>query len=48
MIKFSYHFKQLSVSFEIYADLESVSGRFNMAEKDSNTSYTEKYHEHIS
>ena len=48
MIKFSYHSKHLAVSLEIYADLESVSGRFNMAEKNSNTSYTEKYQEHIS
>ena len=41
-IEFKNYFKQLAVSFKIYADFESVLkvGRGN--ERNNNTSYTEK------
>ena len=42
-IEFKNYFKQLAVSFKIYADFESVLkvGRGN--ERNNNTSYTEKH-----
>ena len=41
------HFKQLSVPFKIYADFESVLKRIKSNDRNSNTSYTEKYQKHI-
>ena len=41
------HFKQLSVPFKIYADFESVLKRVKSNDRNSNTSYTEKYQKHI-
>ena len=48
LIKFNNRSKQLAVSFEIYADFESVLKGVQRVNKDSNTSYTEKYEHHIS
>ena len=41
------HFKQLSVPFKIYTDFESVLKRIKSNDRNSNTSYTEKYQKHI-
>ena len=46
-ITFNNHFKQLAVPSKIYASFESVLIRVQNTNKDSNSSYTEKYQENI-
>ena len=46
-IKFKNHFKQLAVSFRIYADFESILKGFKGSDTNINTSYTENYQKHI-
>ena len=46
-IKFKSHFKQLAVTFKIYADFESVLKIVRGSDRNNNTWYTEKYQEHI-
>ena len=46
-IKFKNHFKQLAVSFKIYAGLESVLKGVKGSNRNNNTSYSEKYQKHI-
>ena len=41
------HFKQLAVSFKIYADFECNVKAVRGRDRDNNTSYTEKYQAHI-
>ena len=43
---FKNYFKQLAVPFKIYADFESVLKGVKSSDK-NNSSYTEKYHDHI-
>ena len=45
-IKFKNYFKQLTVSFKIYADFESLFG-VRSSNKNNNISYIEKYQKHI-
>ena len=45
-IKFKNHFKQLAVTFKIYADFKYLSKGVQSSDK-NNTSYTEKYNDHI-
>ena len=47
LIKFKNYPKQLAMPFKIYADFESVLEGFQRYNRDSNTSCTKKYHEHI-
>ena len=47
-IKFKNHFKQLAVSFKIYADFESLLKGVKSSDENNNTSCTEKYQDHIS
>ena len=42
-IEFKNYFKQLAVSFKIYADFESVLKVGGGNERNNNTSYTEKH-----
>ena len=46
-IKFNNRSKQIAVPFKIYPDFESVLKELKRINKDSNTSYTKKYQEHI-
>ena len=46
-IKFKHHFKQLAASFKIYDDFEWNIKRVRGSDRNSNTSYTEKYQAHI-
>ena len=46
-IEFKNYFKQLAVSFKIYADFESVLKVRRGNERNNNTSYTEKHLRHI-
>ena len=46
-IKFKNHFKQIAVPFKIYGDTESNLEKIQINDKDKNTSYTEKYQDHI-
>ena len=48
-IKFKNYFKQLPVSFKIYADFECILKKVesDIIECDSNSSYTRKYQDHI-
>ena len=45
-IKFKNHFKQLAVSFKIYADFECNVKNLRGSDENDNTSYTEKYQAH--
>ena len=47
LIKLKNYPKQLAMPFKIYADFESVLEGFQRYNRDSNTSCTKKYHEHI-
>ena len=42
-IEFKSYFKQLAVSFKIYANFESVLKAGRGSERNNNTSYTEKH-----
>ena len=46
-IKFKNYFKQLVVPFKIYADFESVLKRVRGSDRKNNTSYNERYKDHI-
>ena len=48
-IKFKIYFKQLPVPFKIYADFECILKKVesDIIERDSNSSYTKKYQDHI-
>ena len=46
-VKFKNHFKQLTLSFKIYADFESTLKGVRGSDKNNNTSCTEKYQKHI-
>ena len=46
-IEFKNHFRQLAVSFKIYADFESLLKGVEISDKNNNTSCTEKYQKHI-
>ena len=46
-IKFKNYFKQLTVPFKIYADFESVLKRVRGSDRKNNTSYNERYQDHI-
>ena len=46
-IKFNNRSKQIAVPFKIYPDFESVLKELKRINKDSNTSFTKKYQEHI-
>ena len=46
-IKFKNYFKQLAVTFKIYADFESILKGVERNDKNNITSYTEKYQDHI-
>ena len=45
-IKFKNYFKQLAVPFKIYADFQSLLKGVRVSDR-NNTSYTEKYQDHI-
>ena len=47
LIKFKNHFKQLDVPFKIYVDFECNVKVVKSNDRDNNTSYTEKYQNHI-
>ena len=46
-IEFKNYFKQVAVSFKSYADFESLLKGFQINDREKNTSYTEKYQNHI-
>ena len=46
-IKFKNYFKQLAVLFNIYADFECNVKGVQSNDRNNNTSYTEKYQDHI-
>ena len=46
-IKFKNYFKQIAVPFKIFADVGCNSEKNHINNKDKNTSYTEKYQNHI-
>ena len=46
-IKFKNYFKQLIVPFKIYVDSECILGAVKSNSRNNNTSYTEKYQNHI-
>ena len=46
-IKFKYYFKQLTETFNIYANFESVLKGVQSNDNDSNTSCIEKYQSHV-
>ena len=46
-IKFNNYFKQLGVSFKIYANFESVLKVIKSNNRSNNTSYNENYQKHI-
>ena len=46
-IKFRKYFKQLAVTFKIYADFESVLKRIQSNDNDNNASYAKKYQKYI-
>ena len=45
--KFKNYFKQIVVSFKIYADSEYNLEKLHINDREKNTSYTEKYQSHI-
>ena len=45
--KFKNYFKQLAVSFKIYADFEYNMKRVKSSDRGGNTSYTEEFQDHI-
>ena len=47
MINSKNHFKQLAVSFKVYADFECNEKRVRDSNRSDNASYTEKYQVHI-
>ena len=47
LIKFKNHFKQLAAPFKIYADLECNLEQIHTNKRGNDTSYTEKYQDHI-
>ena len=47
LIKFKNHFKQLAVPFEMCVDFESILKWIKRNNRKTNTSYTEKYEDHI-
>ena len=47
-VKSKNHLKQLAVPFKIYVDFESLLKWIQSNDKKNNTSYTEKYQDHIS
>ena len=47
-IKCKNHFKQIAVTFNIYADFESLLKKLQINDRDKNTSHTEKYQDHVS
>ena len=46
-IKFKNYFKQIAVPFKIYTDFESLFKKLQINDRNKNTSYTEKYQDHI-
>ena len=46
-VTFEIYFKQIPVPFKIYADFESLLKGLQINDRDKNTSYTEKYQDHI-
>ena len=46
-IKFKNYFKQIAASFKNYADFECNVKRVKNSGRNDNTSYTEKYQDHI-
>ena len=46
-IEFKNYFKQIAVPFKSYADFESLLKGFQINDREKNTSYTEKYQNHI-
>ena len=46
-IKFKNYFKQIAVPFKIFADIGCNSEKTHINNKDKNTSYTERYQNHI-
>ena len=46
-IRFKNYFKQITVPFRIYADFEYLLERLQINDREKNTSYTEKYQDHI-
>ena len=47
-IKYKNHFIQIAALFKIYADFEFLLKGLQIIDRDKNTSYTEKYQDHIS
>ena len=47
IIEFKNYFKQLPVSFKVYADFECNEKRVRDSNRSDNASYTEKYQVHI-
>ena len=47
IIEFKNYFKQIAVPFKIYADTECNLEKIHVNVRDKNTSYTEKYQNHI-
>ena len=47
LIKFKNHFKQLAAPFKINADLECNLEQIHTNKRGNDTSYTEKYQDHI-
>ena len=45
--KFKNYFKQIAAPFKTYADFESLLKGLQIKDRDKNTSYTEKYQDHI-
>ena len=46
-IKFKNYFNQIAVSFKIYVDTECNLEKIHINDREKNTSYTEKYKNHI-
>ena len=46
-IKFKNHFEQSAAPFKIYASFESLLNRVRSIDRNNNTSYTEKFQDHI-
>ena len=47
-VKFKNHFIQIAALFKIYADFEFILKSLQIIDRDKNTSYTEKYQDHVS
>ena len=47
LIRFNNYFKQLAALFKIYADLECNLEKVHINKRGNDTSYTEKYQDHI-